>query len=82
VAFQVNLPLEQTCYIKVQFPDEIKINVDEALNSVLVTLTPGFLDGTTIPLSTKAYGDGNYVVLQGCPSLQTGYANQIAFQLQ
>jgi hypothetical protein len=63
VAFQVNLPLEQTCYIKVQFPDEIKINVDEALNSVLVTLTPGFLDGTTIPLSTKAYGDGNYVVL-------------------
>lgn len=59
----MNLPLEQTCYIKVQFPDEIKVNIDETLNSVLVTLTPGFLDGTTVPLLIKPYGSGNYVVL-------------------
>ena len=64
IAFEINLPLEQTCYVKVEFPPEIKVNVDENLSGVLVTLTPGFLDGTSIISSS-----GNTVVLQGCPSL-------------
>ena len=54
------------------------VNVDESMSSVLVTLTPGFMDGSAI-VSTLAYGSGNSVILSACPTLLTGYSNQITF---
>lgn len=64
------MPLMASCYLKVTFPDEIKINVDETLATVT---GDGFMLGTNIISQTFAYGLGNYVILEGCPTLSSGY---------
>lgn len=75
------MPLLTNCYLKVQFPREIRINVDsETLNSVT---GDGFMTSASI-VSIVGYSEsgsgssitmsGNYVVVKGCNSQFNGYS--------
>ena len=75
------MPLLTNCYLKVQFPREIRINVD---GETLSTVTgDGFMTSANI-VSIVGYSEngsgssitmsGNYIVIQGCNSQANGYS--------
>ena len=71
VAFVVNVPLQSGCYLKITFPEQIKIDIDESVVQFTGTgfMTQGSGSGSVAngALSKSAYGSGtNSLILTGC----------------
>jgi hypothetical protein len=79
------MPLQTTCYVKVTFPEEIKVNIDETVTGALVSLSPSFMDGATKTVAS-AYSatstSSNFVVFSACSQFSSGYSQKTAFQVQ
>lgn len=81
LSFEVSMPLEPTCFLKVTFPEEIKLNIDETV--AVVKGTGGFMDGANVLVSVSPYGSGgNYAILTGCASVSTGYIQTTVLTFQ
>jgi hypothetical protein len=54
IDFKINFPLEETCYVKIQFPREVMININDDLDTYTGTYI--FEDGgDRTSFTKKAY---------------------------
>lgn len=71
LSFTVNVPLESNCYVRVTFPEQVKIDIDETLLAYEGT---GFMNAlvsisTNAAVTKRQYasdGTGNYIIFPSC----------------
>lgn len=70
IGFTLPLPIEKSCFVRITFPSDIKLNVDEVVSNFLGTgfMVGTLLDGSIVTSSVivKNYGSGNSVTFPAC----------------
>lgn len=73
VSFSINFPVIDNCFIKVSFPEDVKVNCDETIDTYS---GQGFISNSILPnqivIKPYVFGanlatcDCNYVLAPGC----------------